>query len=56
MLDQKIVLKFGDIVTTEEESYVVTGWLQGSIAPKNTVSIQRDNKIIYENIEGEKNG
>ena len=41
-------LQMNDIVLTETEEFVVTGWLQGKEMPDDTIRITRDRKVVYE--------
>lgn len=43
-----MILEFQDIVITDEETYIVTGHLQGKEMPKNTKTIKRNGIIIYD--------
>ena len=44
-------LQMNDIVLTETEEFVVTGWLQGKEMPEDTIRITRDRKVVYEREE-----
>ena len=44
-------LQMNDIVLTETEEFVVTGWLQGKNMPDGTIKITRDKKVVYEREE-----
>jgi hypothetical protein len=41
-------LKLNDKVTDSNMTYVVTGWLDNTEAPDDTVRIERDKVVIYE--------
>ena len=43
-----MTLQLNDIVTTETETFIVTGWLQGSKAPSDTIKIERNGKEVKE--------
>jgi len=41
-------LKLNDIVTDAHMTYIVTGWLDNTVAPDDTVRIERDKVVVYE--------
>ena len=43
--------QFNDVVTTQTDEYVVTGWLQDQEIPKDTLKVTRNGKTVYEREE-----
>jgi len=43
-----MTLQLNDIVTTENETFIVTGWLHGKEIPSDTIKIVRNGKEVKE--------